>query len=151
MKGEKGFEYKGTKYTIEQISDKLYTVLVNGKVVGIAGKEIVSSSTTNDKFTFDFTYAALLANAKGEKSFSADGKYLIFNATQDLNPIYSQVEWNYAYTNMGALYIALLQKDGVSPFLPADGEKAAAEKPAEAKSAEEAPAAEAPAEAKPAT
>ena len=63
--------------------------------------------------------------------FSADGKYLIFNATQDLNPIYSQVEWNYAYTNMGALYIALLTRDGVSPFLPTDGERADAEKPAE--------------------
>lgn len=74
MKGEKEFEYKGTKYAINQISDKLYTVLVDGKLVGIAGKEIVSSSTTNDKFTFDFTYAALLANAKGEKSFNADGK-----------------------------------------------------------------------------
>ena len=67
--------------------------------------------------------------------FSADGKYLIFNATQDLNPIYSQVEWNYAYTNMGALYIALLTKDGVSPFLPVDGEPAKADKPEPAKAA----------------
>ena len=62
--------------------------------------------------------------------FSADGKYLMLNASQDLNPIYSQVEWNYAYTNMGALYIALLTKDGVSPFLPVDGEAPKAEQPA---------------------
>ena len=67
--------------------------------------------------------------------FSADGKYLVFSATQDLNPIYSQVEWNYAYTNMGALYIALLTKDGVSPFLPADGEAAPADKPEPEKAA----------------
>ncbi|MBR1575894.1 MAG: PD40 domain-containing protein [Bacteroidales bacterium] len=62
--------------------------------------------------------------------FSADGKYLMFNATQDLNPIYSQVEWNYAYNNMGALYIALLTRDGVSPFLPSDGEAPKDGKPA---------------------
>ena len=61
------------------------------------------------------------------KLFSADGRYLLFNATQDLNPTYSQVEWNYAYTNMGALYMALLSRDGVSPFLPADGETPKAE------------------------
>ena len=68
-------------------------------------------------------------------TFSADGKYLMFNATSELNPVYSQVEWNYAYTNMGALYIALLTKDGVSPFLPTDGEAAPAERPEPEKAA----------------
>ena len=74
MKGAKDFEYKGKKYAIDKISDLLYTVSLDGKILGVAGKEIVSSSTSNDKFSFDFTYAALLANAKNEKSFKADGK-----------------------------------------------------------------------------
>lgn len=53
--------------------------------------------------------------------FSSDGKYLIFSSDRDLNPIYSRVEWNYAYTNMSALYMAMLAKDTPSPLLPKDG------------------------------
>ncbi|MBQ0122739.1 MAG: PD40 domain-containing protein [Bacteroidales bacterium] len=63
--------------------------------------------------------------------FSKDGKYLIFNAERDFNPTYSQIEWNYAYSNMGSLYLALLSEDTPSPLLPKDGreeEKAAAGK-----------------------
>ena len=52
--------------------------------------------------------------------FSTDGKYIIFNAMRDLNPIYSRVEWNYAYTEMGGVYLAVLAKDGKSPLLPVD-------------------------------
>lgn len=54
--------------------------------------------------------------------FSKDGRYLIFNAERDFNPTYSQIEWNYAYSNMGSLYLALLSKDTPSPLLPKDGE-----------------------------
>lgn len=63
--------------------------------------------------------------------FSKDGRYLIFNAERDFNPTYSQIEWNYAYSNMGSLYLALLSEDTPSPLLPKDGreeEKAAAGK-----------------------
>ena len=64
----------------------------------------------------------------GSPIFSEDGKYLIFTSARDLNPTYSSVEWNYAYTNMSAMYIAVLSKGTPSPFLPKDGEA-----PAEAK------------------
>ena len=53
--------------------------------------------------------------------FSTDGKYLIFNAERDLTPTYSSIEWNYAYSNMGSLYIAMLAADTPSPMLPKDG------------------------------
>ncbi len=56
--------------------------------------------------------------------FSTDGKYLIFNAERDFSPTYSQIEWNYAYSNMGSLYVALLSKDTASPLLPSDGKAA---------------------------
>ncbi|MFR9503333.1 MAG: PDZ domain-containing protein [Rikenellaceae bacterium] len=49
--------------------------------------------------------------------FSTDGKYLVFTSARDFNPIYSQTEWNHAYTNMDCLYMALLDKDTPSPFL----------------------------------
>lgn len=54
--------------------------------------------------------------------FSEDGKYLIFNSSRDLNPIYSSVEWDAAYTNMSAPYIVMLAKDTPSPLLPTDGQ-----------------------------
>lgn len=64
----------------------------------------------------------------GSPMFSQDGKYLFFSSARDLNPIYSSVEWNYAYSNMSALYFAILDKDGKSPFLANDGEGSKAEK-----------------------
>ena len=63
----------------------------------------------------------------GSPMFSQDGKYLFFTSARDLNPTYSSVEWNYAYTNMSAMYVAILSKDTPSPFLPKDGETPAAE------------------------
>ena len=63
-------------------------------------------------------------------AFSTDGKYLIFTSERDLNPTYSSVEWNFAYNNMGAVYMAMLAADTPSPLLPKD-DKAGAEKPAD--------------------
>lgn len=59
-------------------------------------------------------------------SFSQDGRYLVFTCDRDFSPIYSRVEWNYAYTNMSAIYMAMLAADTPSPLLPKDGESAAA-------------------------
>lgn len=57
--------------------------------------------------------------------FSKDGKYLIFISDRDLNPIYSRVEWNYAYGSLGAIYMTMLASDTPSPLLikPADDNK----------------------------
>ena len=53
--------------------------------------------------------------------FSQDGKYLIFISARELDATYSSIEWNYAYNNMAALYMAILSKDTPSPLLPNDG------------------------------
>ena len=53
--------------------------------------------------------------------FSEDGKYLIFSSDRDFNPIYSQTEWNHAYSDMGGVYLALLAADTPSPFIETDG------------------------------
>lgn len=81
-------------------------------------------------------------------TFSTDGKYLIFNSNRDLNPIYSRVEWDYAYTSMGGIYLATLTKDTPSPLLPKDDQISVSEdkaagpqgpgKPGEAKDAKNA-------------
>lgn len=58
----------------------------------------------------------------GQPTFSSDGKYLFFSSDRDLRPIYSRIEWNYAYTDMSGLYMAMLAKDTPSPLLPTDSE-----------------------------
>lgn len=54
--------------------------------------------------------------------FSSDGKYLIYSASRDFSPTYGQLEWNYTYGNLSALYVTMLAKDTPSPQLPNDGE-----------------------------
>ena len=54
--------------------------------------------------------------------FSNDGKYLLFVSARTLNPIYSQVEWDYAYTNMNKIYLLPLARTTKSPFAPENNE-----------------------------
>ncbi len=51
-------------------------------------------------------------------SFSSDGKYIVFTSARDFHPIYSQVEWDYAYEDMTRIYLITLQKGTPSPFAP---------------------------------
>jgi len=54
--------------------------------------------------------------------FSRNGKYLIFTSDRTFSPIYSNVEWNFAYQNMTKLYLVTLEKDTPSPFAPSNDE-----------------------------
>ncbi len=54
--------------------------------------------------------------------FSRDGKYLFFVSDRDFNPIYSQVEWNFAYRKMSRIYAVTLAADTPSPFVPVNDE-----------------------------
>ncbi len=65
----------------------------------------------------------------GSPTFSTDGKYLIFTSDRDLNPIYSRVEWNYAYSLMSGVYMAMLAADTPSPLLPSDEHTGTADEP----------------------
>ena len=53
-------------------------------------------------------------------AFSSDGKYLIFASARDFNPIYSSIEWNFAYREMEGIYLVMLAEDTPSPFMPQD-------------------------------
>ena len=64
-------------------------------------------------------------------AFSTDGKYLIFASARDFNPIYSNTEWNHAYTNMDGIYMLMLSAKTPSPFLVKD-DKVVVDKPAAA-------------------
>ena len=74
MHEEPSFEYDGTTYDIETVTEDLYVISVGGSVVGTANRETVSPSVSGQTFSFDFTYGALLAHANEEESFDADGK-----------------------------------------------------------------------------
>jgi len=63
--------------------------------------------------------------------FSSDGKYLFFVSDRDFSPIYSRVEWNYAYLSMGRIYLVTLSKDLKSPFEPKSDEVAVKKETAE--------------------
>ena len=60
-------------------------------------------------------------------SFSTDGKYLLFTSDRDLNPIYSRIEWNYAYGDMSGAYMTMLAAGTPSPLLPSDSESVSEE------------------------
>jgi tricorn protease len=57
-----------------------------------------------------------------QPTFSSNGKYLIFTSDRTFEPIYSSVEWDYAYENMTKLYMVTLTKDTPSPFAPSNDE-----------------------------
>jgi len=50
-----------------------------------------------------------------QPEFSSDGKYLFFASRRSFQPIYNDVEWNYAYKDMGNIYLVTLQKNTPSP------------------------------------
>lgn len=54
--------------------------------------------------------------------FSSDGKYLIFTSDRDFRPIYSWIEWNFAYTDRSGVYMTMLAAGTPSPLLPTDSE-----------------------------
>lgn len=62
----------------------------------------------------------------GSPTFSSDGKYLIFTSDRDLRPIYSWIEWNFAYTDRSGVYMTMLSAGTPSPLLPTDSESAPA-------------------------
>jgi len=51
-----------------------------------------------------------------QPQFSHDGKYLYFTSQNYFKPIYSDVEWNYAYKNMGNIFLVTLEKSTPSPI-----------------------------------
>ena len=63
-------------------------------------------------------------------SFSTDGKYLLFLAASQLDPIALDVTQKYAYDNVWRVYMATLAVDTPSPFLVKSDDEAAAEKAA---------------------
>ncbi len=73
-KNNESFSYSGVDYTLNKAADDLYEIYTDNELIGIAAKEQISSSTSNENFSFDFTHKALLAKAKGDAGFESEGK-----------------------------------------------------------------------------
>ena len=58
----------------------------------------------------------------GSPTFSRDGKYLFFVSDRDFTPIYSSVEWSYAYQRQNRIYAVTLAAATPSPFAPVNHE-----------------------------
>jgi tricorn protease len=60
--------------------------------------------------------------------FSSDSKYLFFVSDREFKPVYSRIEWNYAYLAMAKIYFVTLGPDIKSPFEPKSDEVVIKEK-----------------------
>lgn len=76
--------------------------------------------------------------ASGNPVFSRDGKYLFFVSERDFNPIYSETEWNHAYTDMSKVYFVTLEAATLNPLAPKNDEVKVEEKAEEPKKDEKA-------------
>ena len=80
QKNNAEFTYRDVTYKLVKDADNLYSVYVGEDLIGIANKELVSSSTSNDAFSFAFTYDALKARVSGAESFISEGKEYTMDA-----------------------------------------------------------------------
>ena len=62
QKGDSSFSYSNNNYTVKQEGEDFYSVSCGGAMVGIAYKDVVSSSVEGQKLDFDFVFAALKAH-----------------------------------------------------------------------------------------
>ena len=69
------FSYKGINYTVTQEGPDFYAVgIQGGPNIGIAYKDVVSTSNEGEKLPYTLQYAALKAYTNGETAFTAGGK-----------------------------------------------------------------------------
>ena len=67
QKGSAGFSYSGNNYTLTQEGTDFYSIASGGSIVGIAYKDIVSSSNEGQALSFEFVYALLKSHAALEQ------------------------------------------------------------------------------------
>ena len=71
-KNEETFVYRDKKYGVIKEGEDFYSCTYGGKKIGIAFKDVVSSSTEG-AMDYDFEYNALLAYTNGEETFTSSG------------------------------------------------------------------------------
>ena len=73
QQGKDSFNFSNHNYTMNKVSDEMYTISCDGVMVGYAAKDMVNADAADQKLSFEFNYQALTAYATGAKEFTADG------------------------------------------------------------------------------
>ena len=73
QQGKDSFNFSNHNYTMNKVSDEMFTVSCDGVMVGYAAKDMVNADAADQKLSFEFNYQALAADATGAKEFTADG------------------------------------------------------------------------------
>ena len=73
QQGKDSFNFSNHNYTMNKVSDEMFTISCDGVMVGYAAKDMVNADTADQKLSFEFNYQALTAYATGAKEFTADG------------------------------------------------------------------------------
>ena len=71
QRGKEAFAYRDVAYEIAEEGPELYSISKDGKVIGIAYKDIVSPSVEGTDIPFRLKFDALKAFANGETSFTS--------------------------------------------------------------------------------
>ena len=73
QQGKDTFNFSNHNYTMNKVSDEMFTISCDGVIVGYAAKDMVNADAADQKLSFEFNYQALTAYATGAKEFTADG------------------------------------------------------------------------------
>ena len=73
QQGKDTFNFSNHNYTMNKVSDEMFTISCDGVMVGYAAKDMVNADAADQKLSFEFNYQALTAYATGAKEFTADG------------------------------------------------------------------------------
>ena len=73
QQGKDTFNFSNHNYTMNKVSDEMFTISCDGVMVGYAAKDMVDADAADQKLSFEFNYQALTAYATGAKEFTADG------------------------------------------------------------------------------
>ena len=73
QQGKDTFNFSNHNYTMNKLSDEMFTISCDGVMVGYAAKDMVNADAADQKLSFEFNYQALTAYATGAKEFTADG------------------------------------------------------------------------------
>lgn len=73
QQGKDTFNFSNHDYTMNKVSDEMFTISCDGVMVGYAAKDMVNADAADQKLSFEFNYQALTAYATGAKEFTADG------------------------------------------------------------------------------
>lgn len=72
QQGKDSFNFSNHNYTMNKVSDEMFTISCDGVMVGYAAKDMVNADAADQKLSFEFNYQALTAYATGAKEFTAD-------------------------------------------------------------------------------